>query len=118
MKYNDNILERIGEFYTDLDIGMWTDFLSRKPEGFDNMDYSEKCIYTYPMMQKIDKLMEDPWDLLKVWARRVHIKNPKNGTYFDTFMEYELDCLKQKEQYQDQQNLKKHFWNWRSKENK
>lgn len=110
MTYNDNILERIGEFYADLDIGKWTDFLSRKPEGFDNMEFSERIRYTYPMMQKIDKIMKDPWQVIKTWGMRNDIKYPKFGTIFDTFMEYELDYLKQMEQLQNQQNVKKHFW--------
>lgn len=111
MEYNDNILERIGEFYENLDMGEWTDFLSRKPDGFDDMDINERLQYTYPMMKKIDKLMEDPWQVIKIWSRRIHIKNPAFGNIFDTFMEYELDYLKQKEQIQDRQNVKKHFWN-------
>lgn len=111
MDEEDNILERIGDFYTGLDLGEWTDFLSRKPIGFDNMDFHEKTIYTYPMMQKIDKIMEDPWQVIKTWSRKMYIENPTLGTYFDTFMEYELDYLIQKEQ-DSQRFQKKHFWHW------
>lgn len=111
MEYNDNILERIGEFYENLDMGEWSDFLSRKPDGFDDMDLNERLLCTYPMMKKIDKLMEDPWQVIKIWSRRIHIKNPAFGNIFDTFMEYELDYLKQKEQIQARQKVKKHFWN-------
>lgn len=115
MKYNDNILERIGEFYADLDSGKWTDFLIRKPENFDTMEFGERLRYAYDMMEKIDKIMEDPWQVVKTWGRRNEIKHPKYGTLFDTFMEYELDYLTQKEKLQNQQNgkkldKKKHFW--------
>ena len=120
MTYNDNILERIGEFYADLDIGKWTDFLIRKPENFDTMEFGERLRYTYDMMEKIDKLMEDPWQVVKTWGRRNEIKYPKYGTLFDTFMEYELDYLTQKEKLQDQQiekkrDKKKRFLNWSNK---
>lgn len=108
MKYNNNILERIGEFYEGLDVGEWTDFLSRKPNGFDDMEFNEKLQCTYPMMEKIDKLMEDPWQVIKIWSRRTYVKAPISGDHFDTFMEYELDYLTQKEVHKP---VKKHFWN-------
>ena len=116
MRYNDNILERIGELYAGLEIGEWTDFLSRKPKGFDNMDFNEKTIHTYHMMEKIDKIMEDPWQVIKNWSRKKYIKDPKFGTYFDTFMEYELDYLTQKEQ-EFQKTQKHRFLNWMCKWN-
>ena len=40
MDENDDILERIGNFYADLEMGKWTDFLSRKPKNFDDMDFN------------------------------------------------------------------------------
>ncbi len=111
MKYNDNILERIGEFYSNLDIGKWTDFISHKPKGFDDMDFNEKFKYTYPMMEKIDRIMEDPWQVIKIWSRRLDLKNPLSDA-FDIFMEYELDYLSLKERIQEQErHSKKHFWN-------
>lgn len=111
MDENNNILERIGNFYAGLDLGEWTDFLSRKPIGFDNMDFNEKTIYTYHMMKKIDKIMEDPWQVIKTWSRKMYIKDPALGTYFDTFMEYELDYLTQKE-HEIPKHPKCRFLNW------
>ena len=111
MRYNDNILERIGEFYAGLELGEWIDFLSRKPVGFDDMDFNEKITHAYHMMEKIDKIMDDPWQVIKIWSRRKYIKKPKYNSYFDAFMEYELDYLTQKEQ-ELRQSQKKHFWHW------
>ena len=108
MEHNNNILERIGEFYEGLDVGEWTDFLSRKPNGFDEMEFNERLQCTYPMMEKIDKLMKDPWQVIRIWSRRIYVKNPILGDHFDTFMEYELDYLTQKEV---QRPVKKHFCN-------
>ena len=111
MDKNDNILERIGNFYVGLELGEWTDYFIGKPSGFDDMSYDEKIKYTYPLIEKIDKIMENPWQVMKTWSRKMYIKNPAFGTYFDTFMEYELDYLTQKEQ-ELQRFKKKHFWHW------
>lgn len=116
MKYNDNILERIGEFYADLEIGNWTDYLSKKPQGFDYMNFNDKMHYAFDMMIKIDDIMEDPWDVIKTWARRINMKNQSFDT-FDRFMDYEIDYLKQKQQAQIQPVPKKNFWDWRHKQN-
>lgn len=111
MDENDNILERIGDFYVGLELGEWTDYFIKKPNGFDDMPYNEKLKYTYPLTEKIDKLMEDPWQVIKTWSRKKYIKKPALETYFDTFMEYELDYLTQKEQ-ELHRFQKKHFWHW------
>lgn len=111
MDENDNILERIGDFYAGLEVGEWTDYFTIKPNGFDDMSYDEKLKYTYPLIEKIDKIMADPWQVIKIWSRKKYIKTPKYNSYFDTFMEYELDYLTQKEQ-KLRQYQKKYFWNW------
>lgn len=116
MKYNDNILERIGEFYADLEIGNWTDYLSKKPQGFDHMDFNDKMHYALDMMIKIDDIMEDPWEVVKTWSRRINMKNQSFDT-FDKFMDHEIDYLKQKQQVQSQNAPKKHFWNRWYKQN-
>lgn len=110
MEYSKNILERIGDFYVGLELGEWTDYFTKKPCDFDNMPYDEKVKYTYPLIEKIDKLMEEPWQVIKIWSRKKYIKTPKYDNYFDAFMEYEFDCLTQKEREQ-QSFQKKHFWN-------
>lgn len=110
MRYNDNILERIGEFYADLECGKWTDYLSKKPEGFDNMEDNEKMHHAFTMMIKINDLMEDPWEVIRTWARRLTLENPPFDA-FDMFMDYELDRLKRLEQTQNHENKKTHFWN-------
>lgn len=111
MDENDDILERIGNFYADLEMGKWTDFLSRKPKNFDDMDFNEKINHAYHMMEKIDKIMEEPWQVIKIWSRKKYIKGQVFGTYFDTFMEYELDYLTQKE-LEVQKPPKYRFLNW------
>lgn len=111
MEYSENILGRIGDFYAGLEIGEWTDYFIRKPSGFDDMSYDEKLKHTYPLIEKIDKIMADPWQVIKIWSRKKYIKTPKYDNYFDAFMEYEFDYLTQKEQ-ELQRLQKKHFWNW------
>lgn len=111
MEHSENILERIGDFYVGLELGEWTDYFTRKPNGFDDMPYDEKLKCTYPLIEKIDKLMADPWQVIKIWSRRKYIKKPKYNSYFDAFMEYELDYLIQKEQ-ELRQPQKKYFWHW------
>lgn len=106
----NGILERIGKFYVGLEQGRWTDFLNAKPDGFDKMDFNDRILYTYPLMQKIDKLMEDPWQVIKIWSRRLYFEKPASDDHFDIFMEYELDYLKQMKEL-SQQSAKKHFWN-------
>lgn len=113
MRYNDNILERIGEFYADLEIGKWTDFISRKPDGFDDMPSQDKMHYAYEMMIKLDEIMEDPWHIIKSWSRRLSLTNPPFDA-FDMLMESELDYLTVKRQIQvnrQKESEKKHFWN-------
>lgn len=111
MDKNDNILERIGDFYVGLELGKWTDYFIGKPSGFDDMSYDEKLKCTYPLIKKIDKLMADPWQVIKIWSRRKYIKKSKYNSYFDAFMEYELDYLIQKEQ-ESQRSPKYRFLNW------
>ena len=111
MEYN-GILERIGKFYAGLELGEWTDFLSAKPDGFDEMNLNDRLSCTYPLTQKIDKMMEDVWQIISIWSRRLYLKTSSSDSDdFNAFMEYELDYLKQKEKLQDQKSMKKRFWN-------
>lgn len=113
MRYNDDILERLGEFYADLELGNWTDYLSGKPKGFDSMKDSEKMHYALHMMVKIDKIMKDPWNVIKTWSRRLTLENPPFDA-FDMFMDQELERLSIKEQIHEQKRQeaeRKHFWN-------
>lgn len=113
MRYNDDILERLGEFYADLELGEWTDYLSGKPKGYDDMEGSEKMHYALNMMVKIDKIMEDPWQIIKTWSRRLTLENPPFDA-FDMFMDQELERLSIREKIQEQKRQeeeRKHFWN-------
>ena len=63
------------------------------------------------VVEQIDKIMEEPWQVIKIWSRKKYIKGQVFGTYFDTFMEYELDYLTQKE-LEVQKPPKYRFLNW------
>ena len=62
-----NILERIAHFYVDLEGFEWTDFLSGKPEDYDNMQFLQKVNFTFNILYKLEYLLDNPKDTLIRW---------------------------------------------------
>lgn len=92
MERNIDILERIVEFKIGLNNWEWTDYISGKPHGFDNMTYKEKLVPVSNMMYKLDLMLNNPGKTLEDWIwLHKHL-----GKTFDQFMEIKVNRLPDK----------------------
>lgn len=89
MEHSIDILERIVEFKIGLNDWEWNDYISGKPEGFDNMTFKEKSEPLINMIYKLDLMLNSPGKILEDWIwLHKHL-----GKTFDEFMEIKLSRL-------------------------
>lgn len=89
MERSIDILERIIEFKIGLNDWEWTDYLSGKPDGFDNMGCKEKLPLIDNMIYKLDLMLNDPVNTLYDWIwLHKHL-----GETFDEFMTFKINKL-------------------------
>lgn len=92
-----NILERIANFYVDLEGFEWTDFLSGKPKNYDTMKFPQKADFTSRILYKLEYLLDNPKDTLTNWSwshRHLHQS-------FDEFLSYQFEVIPDKEPRKD-----------------
>ncbi len=88
-----NILERIAHFYVDLEGFEWTDFLSGKPEDYDNMQFLQKVNFTFNILYKLEYLLDNPKDTLIRWmwnCKKLHHN-------FDDFLSHQFEMIPDRE---------------------
>lgn len=92
MERSIDILERIVEFKIGLNDWEWTDYLSGKPNGFDNMGCKEKLPLIDNMIYKLDLMLNNPGKTLEDWIWL----HKYLGKTFDEFMTIEKNRLPNK----------------------
>lgn len=84
-----NILERIANFYVDLEGFEWTDFLSGKPKEYDTMKFPQKADFTFNILYKLEYLLDNPKYTLTRWVwyhKKLHQS-------FDEFLSYQFETI-------------------------
>ena len=89
MERSIDILERIAEFKIGLNGWEWTDYISGKPDGFDDMTCEEKLNPIRNMTYKLDLMLNSPGETLVDW---IWFYKHLDKT-FDEFMTYKVNRL-------------------------
>ncbi len=92
MERSIDILERIAEFKIGLNNWEWTDYISGKPDKFDDMTYKEKDNQINNIVYKLDLMLKNPSETLEDWIWfHKHL-----GKTFDEFMTSKINKLPNK----------------------
>lgn len=92
MEKSIDILERIVEFKIGLNNWEWTDYISGKPDGFDEMKCKEKLPLIDNMVYKLDLMLNNPGKTLEDWIwLHKHLEET-----FDQFMNFKVNRLPDK----------------------
>ncbi len=89
MDHSTDILERIAEFKIGLNNWEWTDYISGKPDGFDDMNCEEKLNPIRNMTYKLDLMLNSPGETLVDW---IYFHKHLEKT-FDEFMASKVSRL-------------------------